>query len=53
MKYLKPKDLIAALSIILIGLLKYAGKDNALDAILALILGYYFAKRQDGDDSGK
>ena len=49
---LKPKDLIAG--VVFIGLigLKIAGKNGGSDTAMALILGYYFAHRQNGDDNG-
>ena len=48
----KPKDIVAILSIVMIAFLKYTGKDSLLDGAIALILGYYFAHRQNGDDKG-
>ena len=48
----QPKDIIALTTILLIGLLKYAGRDGNLDTAAALILGYYFAHRQNGSDKG-
>jgi len=50
---LQPKDLIALAVLIGIGILKLKGLDGKLDTIAALILGYYFAHRQDGSDNGK
>lgn len=52
MKYIKPKDLIAFATILLIFYMKLQGKDGALDPVLALILGYYFVKRHDKIDNG-
>jgi len=48
----KPKDIVAILALVLIFGLKLAGKDGLLDGAIALILGYYFAHRQNGDDNG-
>lgn len=52
MNKFKPKDLIAAITIIGIFVLKYKGVDGQLDTVAALILGYYFAHRKNGDDNG-
>ena len=49
----KPKDIIALVVLIGVFVLKFFGKDNYLDTIAALILGYYFAHRVNGDDNGK
>ena len=49
----KPKDIIAALTIVFIFLLKFKGFDSTLDPVLALILGYYFVKRQNNSDNGE
>ena len=48
----KPKDLIAALALILITILLLTGRDGTISAAAALILGYYFAHRKNGDDNG-
>lgn len=53
MSYLKPKDIVAFLTIIFIFVLKLRGLNGGLDPVLALILGYYFVKRQNGLDNGK
>lgn len=52
MKYIKPKDIIALTIIISFMLLKYKGYNGGLDSILAIILGYYFAKRTERKDNG-
>ena len=52
MSYLKPKDIIAFTTLIGIGVLKLKGMDGTLDGVAGLILGYYFAHRTIGDDSG-
>lgn len=53
MSLLRPKDIVALLTLLLIAALKFAGKDGALDAAAALILGYYFAKRSEKKDNGE
>jgi len=50
---MKPKDWIAAITLVFVFLFKYNGYDGSLDAALALILGYYFVKRQNGQDNGR
>jgi len=52
MPNLKPKDAIALVAIICITVLKIRGFDGQLDALGALILGYYFAHRHDKTDNG-
>ena len=52
MNRLKPKDVIAAVTIISVMILKYKGLDGQLDLILALIVGYYFGHRQSKVDNG-
>ena len=49
----KPKDIIAILVIVFIGFGKFQGFNGSLDVVLALILGYYFVKRQNGIDNGE
>ena len=49
----KAKDIVALVTIIGIVVLKLNGHNGGLDAIMALILGYYFVKRENGEDSGK
>lgn len=48
----KPKDVVALASLTFIFLFKYLGFDGALDSMIALILGYYFAHRAVNVDSG-
>ncbi len=50
---IKPKDVIALVALVGIGILKFYGLDGKLDVAAALILGYYFAHRHDGTDTGK
>lgn len=52
MTNLHPKDVIAGLVLILIVILKLKGIASDFDTIAALILGYYFAKRANGQDKG-
>ena len=52
MKNLKPKDVIALVVLIGVFALKLMGRDGQLDTVGALILGYYFAHRRDGNDKG-
>ncbi len=49
----KPKDIIALVCLVLIFLSKFLGHNGSFDTIVALILGYYFAKRQSHEDVGK
>ena len=49
----KPKDFIAALVIVGFIFLRLKGANGDLDAAVFLILGYYFAKRENGEDNGK
>ena len=53
MTRLKPKDIIAFMTILFIFGLKAMQINTSLDAVLALILGYYFVKRQNGNDNGE
>lgn len=52
MPQVKPKDIIALVTLVGIGVLKFQGMDGQLDIAGALILGYYFAHRQNGSDKG-
>lgn len=52
MKNFKPKDVIAFLLISGLILFKMTGHDGQLDVAVAVIVGYYFARRRDGDDNG-
>lgn len=52
MMLIKPKDAIAIVAIIvLIGLKVYQGEGD-IDALISMVVGYYFAKRQNNQDSG-
>ena len=46
MPNLQPKDIIALLTVVSMILARIAGIASEMDAIVALILGYYFAKRK-------
>lgn len=50
---LRPKDVIAALSIVGFILLKFTGMNGEVDIAIALILGYYFGHRTSQVDSGQ
>lgn len=41
----RPQDYIAALIILALVIFKLTGHDGALDTAVAVIIGYYFAKR--------
>ena len=52
MPIIKPKDVIAIVAlIVLIALKVYQGQGD-IDALVSLVVGYYFAKRQNGSDTG-
>ena len=48
----KPKDYIAALTIVSFVFLAWQRIPVDLDLPVAVILGYYFVKRGNGDDNG-
>lgn len=48
----RPKDVLAALVLLGFFVLKLRGIDGAFDPAIALILGYYFVKRENGADNG-
>ena len=50
---LQPKDIIAAVFLVGILILKAMGIDGSLDTAGALILGYYFGHRVSNVDNGK
>ncbi len=52
MDKLKPKDIVALLVIIGLILFKLTGHNGSLDTVVALIVGYYFVKRENGSDKG-
>lgn len=47
-----PKDIVALTALVLIVIMKLQGASGDLDALLALIIGYYFAHRTCGTDQG-
>ena len=53
MPQFKPKDFLATLVLLFVFSFKYMGFDGTLDGVLALIIGYYFVKRENGADSGR
>lgn len=48
----QPKDYIALATIIMIGILKLKGFNGYLDAAFGIVIGYYFAHRSNGTDTG-
>lgn len=50
---LKTKDFLALTIIFFIFLLIIVKANHSLDAILTLIIGYYFGHRKSGIDSGE
>lgn len=52
MNELKPKDFVAILVIILIFVMVIVRSNHSFDAILALIIGFYFGHRRSGVDNG-
>lgn len=49
---LRPKDVVAVFVVVgILGLIALKA-NHSLDSILALIVGYYFAHRNDGVDKG-
>jgi len=52
MSNFKPKDIIAVLIIAGAVILRIMNINHDFDAPIALILGYYFVKRQNGEDKG-
>lgn len=53
MAQFKPKDFVALCTIIAIFGLVIVRGNHGFDSVLALIIGYYFAHRAVGDDTGK
>ena len=49
----KPKDIIAVIVIAGLIVFKLTGHDGSLDIGVAIIIGYYFAKRSNGEDNGE
>jgi hypothetical protein len=53
MTLFKPKDIIAIIVIGAMVIFKLTGHNGTLDTVVALIVGYYFAHRSNGQDDGK
>ena len=49
---IKPKDIIATVAILILVGLKVYQNQGDIDSIVTMILGYYFAKRTQGTDTG-
>lgn len=49
---LKPKDIVAVVVVVGIFGLIVLKANHSMDSILALVVGYYFAHRDDGTDPG-
>jgi hypothetical protein len=49
---IKPKDVIAVILVVGFVVVKLKTQTNELDAIVALIVGYYFGHRKSGTDTG-
>lgn len=49
---MKPKDIIAVLTVVAIFALVVVKGNHGFDAVLAMIIGYYFAHRADKTDRG-
>lgn len=49
----KPQDYIAALVIIALTAFKLTGHNGSLDTAVAVIIGYYFAKRAEKQNDAK
>ena len=49
----KPKDFVAILTICAIFIMVIVNSNHSFDAILALIIGYYFGHRATGVDKGR
>jgi len=52
MEKLQPKDIIALVLILAFSVFKLSGNNGTLDPVVMLLVGYYFAKRTNGEDSG-
>lgn len=49
----RPKDFVAMLVVVLIFTLVIVKANHSFDAILAMIIGFYFGHRASGVDTGK
>ena len=52
MPTLQAKDIIAILIIVALVIFKLTGHNGALDQVVAVMVGYYFAKRTTDRDPG-
>lgn len=43
----RPRDIVAIIALSGMIILRLAGKNGALDPIVSLIIGYYFAKKEE------
>jgi len=48
----KPKDIIALAMIVALVIFKVTGHNGSLDLAVAVMVGYYFAHRDDGINHG-
>lgn len=53
MKKLHIKDIVAIIIILGFFALKISGINGTLDGTIGIILGYYFVKRNNGQDNGQ
>lgn len=53
MQKFKPKDFVAMLVVVLIFSLVIVKANHSFDAILAMIIGFYFGHRASGIDQGQ
>ncbi len=49
MSNFKPKDVVAIFVILALLIFKLTGHNGSLDVAVAIIIGYYFARRKDND----
>jgi len=52
MKIFKPKDWMAGIIIVGYIFLSWKGLETTLTTATMIIIGYYFAKRENGEDNG-
>jgi hypothetical protein len=50
---IQPKDIIAMSVIAAMIIFKITNHNGTLDTVVAVIVGYYFAKRATGEDNGQ
>lgn len=51
-KILRPKDIIAIIIIVGVVVMKFYGIDSGLNGAIGMMMGYYFVKRESGQDIG-